>query len=92
MIQQTSVYETYENHTAPRRRSEVVPVHAMKAYVEREEKLHSFLTLAADGDKWLAVPTVTVSPLRRAGAHSWSVHSCSCLESNHNPYSVQPVV
>jgi len=30
--------------------SEVVPVHAMKAYVEREEKLHSFLTLAVDGD------------------------------------------
>ena len=69
--------------------SKVVPVHAMKAYVEREEKLHSFLTLAADGDKWLAVPTV--SPLRRAGAHSQSGHSCSCFETNHKPYVVQPV-
>ena len=72
--------------------SEVVPVHARKAYVEREEKLHSFLTLAADGGKWLALPTETVSPLCRAGAlSSWSGHSCSCLESNHNPYVVQPV-
>jgi hypothetical protein len=71
--------------------SEVVPVHAMKTYVEREEKLHSFLTLAADGDNQLVVPTETVSPLCRAGAHSWSRHSCSCSESNYNPYIVQPV-
>jgi hypothetical protein len=71
---------------------EVVPVHATKAYVEVQERLHSFLTMAADGDRWSAVPTVTVSPLRRAGAHSRSGQSCSCSESNHNPYIVHPVV
>jgi len=54
--------------------SEVVPVHAMKAYVEREEKLHSFLTLAADGDKWLAVPTVSVPIMQGWGQQSvWTL-------------------